>query len=237
MKNDTIEIMAPVGSWESLSAALQAGATSVYFGIEYLNMRARSSANFTTADLHITGISWDHTPSNVAVRVTATNAADSSDTKSVDLDASWQGTISGLSIGQTYSITATVTGGNAARASVDGAGVTIAQAGNNVALQGHYTTTANLNVSVSLDHAPSGVTFTATAVSGSDTKSATWTPSDANSSAVISGLQIGETYTVTLSASGANAGLRLLPLRSPLPLARAGTVFNLMASLRLCLSQ
>ena len=52
MKNDTIEIMAPVGSWESLSAALQAGATSVYFGIEYLNMRARSSANFTTEDLH-----------------------------------------------------------------------------------------------------------------------------------------------------------------------------------------
>ena len=52
MKKDDIEIMAPVGSWESLSAALQAGATSVYFGIEYLNMRARSSANFTTADLH-----------------------------------------------------------------------------------------------------------------------------------------------------------------------------------------
>ena len=52
MKKDDIEIMAPVGSWESLSAALQAGATSVYFGIEYLNMRARSSANFTTDDLH-----------------------------------------------------------------------------------------------------------------------------------------------------------------------------------------
>lgn len=47
-----IEIMAPVGSWESLSAAIQAGADSVYFGIEHLNMRARSSANFTTADLH-----------------------------------------------------------------------------------------------------------------------------------------------------------------------------------------
>ncbi len=52
MKEEEIEIMAPVGSWESLSAALQAGATSVYFGIEYLNMRARSSANFTTEDLH-----------------------------------------------------------------------------------------------------------------------------------------------------------------------------------------
>ena len=47
-----IEIMAPVGSWESLSAAIEAGADSVYFGIEHLNMRARSSANFTTADLH-----------------------------------------------------------------------------------------------------------------------------------------------------------------------------------------
>lgn len=47
-----IEIMAPVGCWESLAAALEAGATSVYFGIEHLNMRSRSSANFTTNDLH-----------------------------------------------------------------------------------------------------------------------------------------------------------------------------------------
>ena len=46
------EIMAPVGSWESLAAAIEAGADSVYFGIEYLNMRARSCANFTTEDLH-----------------------------------------------------------------------------------------------------------------------------------------------------------------------------------------
>ena len=44
--------MAPVGCWESLAAAIDAGATSVYFGIEYLNMRSRSSANFTTQDLH-----------------------------------------------------------------------------------------------------------------------------------------------------------------------------------------
>lgn len=49
---NNIEIMAPVGCWESLAAAIEAGATSVYFGIEYLNMRARSSANFTTQDLH-----------------------------------------------------------------------------------------------------------------------------------------------------------------------------------------
>ncbi len=47
-----IEIMAPVGSWESLSAALNAGADSIYFGIEHLNMRAHSSANFTTENLH-----------------------------------------------------------------------------------------------------------------------------------------------------------------------------------------
>ncbi|MBR6265423.1 MAG: U32 family peptidase, partial [Bacteroidales bacterium] len=43
--------MAPVGSYESLMAAIQAGANSVYFGIELLNMRARSSNNFTTEDL------------------------------------------------------------------------------------------------------------------------------------------------------------------------------------------
>lgn len=47
----TIEIMAPVGSRESLAAAIEAGATSVYFGIEHLNMRARSAANFTTKDM------------------------------------------------------------------------------------------------------------------------------------------------------------------------------------------
>ncbi len=46
-----IEIMSPVGSYESLSAAIQAGANSVYFGIEKLNMRAKSSINFTIDDL------------------------------------------------------------------------------------------------------------------------------------------------------------------------------------------
>lgn len=46
------EIMAPVGSFESLAAAIRAGADAVYFGIEGLNMRSRSSANFTTADMH-----------------------------------------------------------------------------------------------------------------------------------------------------------------------------------------
>lgn len=43
--------MAPVGSWESLAAALDAGADAVYFGIEGLNMRSRSSSNFTIADM------------------------------------------------------------------------------------------------------------------------------------------------------------------------------------------
>lgn len=43
--------MAPVGSRESLAAAIQAGADSVYFGIENLNMRARSSNSFTINDL------------------------------------------------------------------------------------------------------------------------------------------------------------------------------------------
>lgn len=43
--------MAPVGSYESLHAALRGGADSVYFGVEGLNMRARSSANFTLEDL------------------------------------------------------------------------------------------------------------------------------------------------------------------------------------------
>ncbi len=43
--------MAPAGSWQSLQAAIQGGANSVYFGIEQLNMRARSSNNFTLKDL------------------------------------------------------------------------------------------------------------------------------------------------------------------------------------------
>ena len=45
------EIMAPVGSRESLAAALNAGADSIYFGIEQLNMRAHSAGRFTIDDL------------------------------------------------------------------------------------------------------------------------------------------------------------------------------------------
>ncbi len=52
MKRKEFEIMAPVGSYESLRAAIQGGANSVYFGIEGLNMRSRSSNNFTIDDLH-----------------------------------------------------------------------------------------------------------------------------------------------------------------------------------------
>lgn len=46
------EIMAPAGSYESLIAAIQGGADSIYFGIEGLNMRSKSSNNFTIDDLH-----------------------------------------------------------------------------------------------------------------------------------------------------------------------------------------
>jgi putative protease len=62
MKNiSDYEIMAPVGSYESLAAAIQGGADSVYFGIEGLNMRAKSSNNFTVDDLHkIVAICKDH---------------------------------------------------------------------------------------------------------------------------------------------------------------------------------
>ena len=52
MKREDFEIMAPVGSYESLYAAIEAGANAVYFGVEGLNMRARSSVNFTLDDLH-----------------------------------------------------------------------------------------------------------------------------------------------------------------------------------------
>ncbi len=51
MNRQDIEIMAPVGSYESLMAAIQGGAGSVYLGIEHLNMRARSSNNFSLEDL------------------------------------------------------------------------------------------------------------------------------------------------------------------------------------------
>jgi len=51
LERKDFEIMAPVGSRESLAAALAAGTDAVYFGIEGLNMRSRSSANFTADDM------------------------------------------------------------------------------------------------------------------------------------------------------------------------------------------
>ncbi|MBD5305656.1 MAG: U32 family peptidase [Bacteroides sp.] len=51
MNRKDFEIMAPVGSLESLATAVKAGANAVYFGIEGLNMRSRSSANFTADDM------------------------------------------------------------------------------------------------------------------------------------------------------------------------------------------
>ncbi len=61
MKRDELEIMAPVGSYESLMAAIQGHADSVYFGIEKLNMRSRSSNNFTFDDLKkIAQIAQEH---------------------------------------------------------------------------------------------------------------------------------------------------------------------------------
>ena len=52
LRREDIEIMAPVGSWESLVAAHQGGADAIYFGIEGLNMRSKSSVNFSLDDLH-----------------------------------------------------------------------------------------------------------------------------------------------------------------------------------------
>ncbi|WP_407401001.1 peptidase U32 family protein [Sodaliphilus sp.] len=59
MDRKDFEIMAPVGSWESLTAAWQGGADAIYFGIEGLNMRSRSSVNFSIDDLH-TIAQWCH---------------------------------------------------------------------------------------------------------------------------------------------------------------------------------
>lgn len=49
---ENIEVMAPVGSWESLAAAIRAKADAVYFGVGRLNMRSHSANKFTLDDLH-----------------------------------------------------------------------------------------------------------------------------------------------------------------------------------------
>jgi len=61
LQRKEIEIMAPVGSYESLMAAIQGGADSVYFGVGELNMRSKSSSNFNYDDLKkIVEIAHDH---------------------------------------------------------------------------------------------------------------------------------------------------------------------------------
>lgn len=51
MKAEKLELMAPAGGWDSLQAAIDNGADSVYFGVDQLNMRARATMNFTLGDL------------------------------------------------------------------------------------------------------------------------------------------------------------------------------------------
>jgi len=51
INRESIEIMAPAGSFESLRAAIEGGADAVYFGAEHLNMRSGSARNFATSDL------------------------------------------------------------------------------------------------------------------------------------------------------------------------------------------
>lgn len=61
MDKKDLEIMAPAGSYESLWAAIQGGADSVYFGVDRLNMRSHSANNFKIADLpDVCGICREH---------------------------------------------------------------------------------------------------------------------------------------------------------------------------------
>ena len=79
--------MAPVGSYDSLAAAIDAGADAVYFGVEGLNMRSRSSANFTLDDLrHIVAFCREK---NVNTYLTVNTIAYDDDIPKVDaiLDA------------------------------------------------------------------------------------------------------------------------------------------------------
>lgn len=79
--------MAPVGSYDSLAAAIDAGADAVYFGVEGLNMRSRSSVNFTLDDLrHIADICREK---NVNTYLTVNTIAYDDDLPKVDaiLDA------------------------------------------------------------------------------------------------------------------------------------------------------
>src|SRR5574343_1154087 len=60
-KAQQAEILAPAGSFDSLQAAIQAGADAVYFGVEQLNMRTRSSKSFDITDIKkVCGICREH---------------------------------------------------------------------------------------------------------------------------------------------------------------------------------
>ena len=87
-----IELMSPAGDFDSLQAAIDNGADSVYFGVEQLNMRARATINFTLQDLPeiskrckkhgvrsyltLNTIIYDHDLSIVKTLVTAAKKAD-----------------------------------------------------------------------------------------------------------------------------------------------------------------
>jgi len=51
MKKSEVELLAPVGSFDSLQAAINAGADAIYFGVEQLNMRTRSAQSFYLPDI------------------------------------------------------------------------------------------------------------------------------------------------------------------------------------------
>ncbi len=51
MKQKAIELLAPAGSFDSLQAAINAGAQAIYFGVEQLNMRTRSAGTFSINDI------------------------------------------------------------------------------------------------------------------------------------------------------------------------------------------
>ena len=51
MKKQKVELLAPVGSFDSLQAAINGGADAIYFGVEQLNMRTRSAQSFYISDI------------------------------------------------------------------------------------------------------------------------------------------------------------------------------------------
>ena len=96
MTGNDIEIMAPVGSYESLMAAIQGGANSVYFGIGNLNMRSKSSKNFTLDDLvQISNICKEH---NVRTYITLNTVIYDSELKTMRsiVDAAKQNDITAI---------------------------------------------------------------------------------------------------------------------------------------------